>query len=184
LSQLQDALNTAWDVEAQPSQGLLGTIRSRLLSFAIILVIGVLLLASVVINTVIAAVSTVLADLLPQGVQVTQGLNLLVTLGVTTVLFAIIYKVLPDAEIEWRDVGVGAVMTAALFLLGQVVVSRYLSYSSVASAYGVAGSVIVILLWVYYSAQIFLFGAEFTQVYATRHGSRIRPNYQQDEAAN
>jgi membrane protein len=173
--QLQDALNTVWNLEIKPDAGLWRLIRDRLLSFGMILVIGFLLLVSLLLSAGLAAVSGLLGDTLFGWDLGWRILNAAVSFGVITLLFGLIYKILPDATISWRDVRVGAAMTALLFTLGKALIGLYLGNSSVASAYGAAGSFVVLLLWIYYSAQILLFGAEFTQVYANRFGSNIQP---------
>jgi len=136
-----------------------------------VLGIGFLLLVSLVISTVLSSLHNFMTGLLPQAQFLTQTLNFVLSFGIVTLLFAMIYKVLPDVDLAWKDVVIGAVITALLFTIGKFLLGLYLGNSSVASSYGVAGSFVVLLLWVYYSAQILLFGAEFTQVYARRHGS-------------
>ena len=174
--QLQDALNTVWNVVPRPDAGIWGLIRNRLLSFGMLLSIGFLLLVSLMLSAVLAAVSGLFGDTLFGWDLGWRILNAIVSFGVITLLFALIYKVLPDATVSWGDVRIGAAMTAILFTIGKTLIGLYLGSSSVASAYGAAGSFVVLLLWIYYSAQILLFGAEFTQVYANRFGSDIRPN--------
>jgi len=135
-----------------------------------------LLIALLVANTVVAVLSHYFSEALPNGVFVLRTLNVVISFGLVTVLFAVIYRVLPDVDIAWRDVWIGAAFTSLLFTIGIFLLSLYLSRSSIASAYGAAGSLVVLLVWVYYSAQIFFFGAEFTQVYADKFGSRIEPS--------
>jgi membrane protein len=161
FGQLKDALNTIWDVEPKKDRGILGMIKDRFLSMGMVFGIGFLLLVALVIDTVITAV-------LPAGWQVLQ---LIVSFIVVTVLFAAMFRILPDLKIEWRDVWLGAGFTSLLFVVGKFALGAYLGRSAVGSAYGAAGSLVVLLLWVYYSAQILLFGAEFTQVYARERGS-------------
>jgi membrane protein len=175
FGQLQDALNTVWEVQPRPGRGIKEIIRERFLSFTMVLGIGFLLLVSLILSAVLASLHNFVTGLLPEAQVITQLLNFLLSFGVITVLFAMIYKVLPDAQIAWKDVWAGAVVTALLFTIGKFALSLYLGNSSVASSYGVAGSFVVMLLWIYYSAQILLFGAEFTRVYAMRYGSRIVP---------
>jgi len=177
FGQLQGSLNTIWDVKPKPGGGLVGMIRARLLSFAMVPAIGFLLLVSLVVDAILAAGSNYLQDLFPSQVYVTvlQIVSLVVSIGVITALFMLIYRVLPDAQIAWSDVWIGAFATALLFTIGRVAIGLYLGHSSTASAYGAAGSLIVILLWIYYSAQLLFLGAEFTQVYARRYGSGITP---------
>lgn len=175
--QLQDALNTVWNVKARADQGIWGLVRDRLLSFGMVLVIGFLLMVSLLLSTALTAASGLLgSNFLPGLDFFWQIANAVVAFGVIALLFGLIYKVLPDAKIGWSDVRIGAVITALLFTIGKWLIGLYLGNSSAASAYGAAGSFVVLLLWIYYSAQILLFGAEFTQVYANRFGSHIRPD--------
>ena len=174
--QLQEALNTVWKAETPRPKGgeLLNFIRNRLLSFAAVLGTGFLLLVSLIVNSLLAAFSSWLTSgALPGGVWLWHGLSLAVTFTFIALQFALIFKVLPDVPVAWRDVWIGAVVTAALFTLGQYLIGLYLGQSSVASAYGAAGSLVVILVWVYYSAQILLFGAEITHAYAHTCGSHV-----------
>jgi membrane protein len=173
--QLQDALNTVWSVKREPGRGLRHFIQDRLLSFAMVLGIGFLLLVSLVLSAALAAMGRFLNGLLPAQEIIWQGVNFAVSLGVITLLFAMIFKVLPDVQIAWRDVWAGALLTALLFNLGKFLLGFYLGRSSVASAYGAAGSLVIVLLWVYYSAQIVFLGAEFTRVYASKCGSHLKP---------
>lgn len=182
--QLRDALNTVWGVQPPPNQnGIIATLRGQFLSFAMLLGVGFLLMVSLVISAVLAVFDEFLIGVLPGGGFLLQLLNLAISLGVVTVMFAMIFKFLPATKIEWRDVWVGALFTSVLFNLGKSLIGLYLGQSGVTSAYGAAGSLVVILLWVYYSAQILLFGAEFTQVYSTRFGSRAAENAKADPAA-
>jgi membrane protein len=173
FAQLQDALNTIWEVAPKP--GVKGLVKARFISFAMILGVGFLLLVSLVLSTVLAVIGNYLGGLLPNLQFLWTTLNFLISFGVITLLFAMIYKFLPDVKITWNDVGIGAAITALLFTVGKSVLGLYLANSSVASTYGAAGSFVVLLLWVNYSAQILLFGAEFTQVYANKYGSQIVP---------
>jgi membrane protein len=175
FGQLQDALNTIWEVKPKPQQAVKGLLRNRFLSFAMVLVIGFLLLVSLVLSAVLAGLTNFFGSLVP-GLAWGQLLNFAVSFGFTTLLFALIFKVLPDVKIPWSDLWVGAGVTALLFSIGRFLIGVYLGNSSVGSTYGAAGSLIVLLLWVYYSAQILLLGAEFTQVYAKMHGSKIVPS--------
>lgn len=176
FGQLQDALNTIWGVAPKPGLGFMATVKTRFLSFSMVLVTGFLLLVSLALSALLQALSTYMNDVLPVPGIVLTTLNLLIGFGVITLLFAMIYKVLPDAEIEWRDVWIGAAVTSLLFSIGKFALSLYLSKSAPGSTYGEAGSLVLILLWVYYAAQILFFGAEFTQVYARKFGSRIVPS--------
>jgi len=175
FGQLQDALNTVWGVEPKEGRGVWGFIKDRFLSFVAVVGTGFLLLVSLVLSSALAAVGKWFSGVLPLPETVLQALNFLVSFVVITGLFALIFKVLPDARVAWRDVWVGAALTALLFTIGKFAIGLYLGKSNVASAYGAAGSLVIVLVWVYYSAQILLYGAEFTQVYANRRGERIVP---------
>jgi membrane protein len=169
---LQDALNTVWDAQP-PKRGLMLAIRDRIASFAMLLAIAFLLLVTSVVNAGIGIVSTHLVVLLPfpgAGLLFTV-VNWVVSIALIAVLFAVMYKYLPDVAIAWGDVRVGAVVTAVAFVAGQSLIALYLAHAGVASGYGAAGSLVVLLLWVYYSSLILLLGAEFTRAYAERHGS-------------
>jgi membrane protein len=175
FGQLQDALNTIWEVAPRPGRGIAYFIRSRFLSFGMVLVIAFLLLVSLVLSAVVAGIGTYMTEAMPGLTALWELVNFAVSFGVITLLFALMYKVLPDVEITWGDVWIGAAVTAFLFTIGRTLIGIYLGSTAVGSAYGAAGSLVVILVWVFYSAQILLFGAEFTQVYARRYGSQIRP---------
>jgi membrane protein len=173
--EIQSALNFIWAVKPLPGRTIRTIFRQRFLSAAMIMGIAFMLLVSLVVSTALTAVGTFLSDALPGGAQVWLIVNFLISLGVNTALFALIYKLLPDVKITWRDVGVGALITAILFTIGKHAIGLYLGNGSISSVYGAAGSVIVILVWVYYSAQILLLGAEFTKVYTNRVGARVAP---------
>jgi membrane protein len=173
FSQLQNSLNKIWDVEPKPGQGIMATIKSRFLSFTMVLGVAFMLLISLVISAALSAITNWGRGILPGADWIWQIVNFAVSFGVVTLLFAAIFKVLPDAEISWRDVWLGAAVTALLFTIGKFALGLYLGNAG--SAYGAVGSVVVFLLWVYYSAQILFFGAEFTQVYARTYGSGIEP---------
>ncbi len=175
FGQLQESLNTIWGVEPKPGRGIRGLIRDRFLSFTMVLGTAFLLLVSLVISTALAALGHLLQPAPGVGAWVWQVVHALISFGIITLLFALIYKVLPDATIGWRDVWIGAVLTAALFTIGKYLLGLYLARGSVTSGYGAAGSLVLILVWVYYSSQILLFGAAFTRVYADRYGSHVRP---------
>jgi membrane protein len=175
FAQLQDALNAIWDVTPKPDRGWRGLIEDRLLSFSMILVVGFLLLVSLVASTALAAFFKYVGGVVPMTAIVAEGVNFFVSFAVITLLFALIFKYLPDAQIAWSNVWIGAAMTALLFTIGKVILGIYLGNSAVSSAYGAAGSLVVVLVWVYYSAQILFFGAEFTKVYANRYGAGIIP---------
>jgi membrane protein len=175
FGQLQDALNTIWEVQPKPGQGIIATIKQRFFSITMVLGTGFLLLVSLVAGAVLGAVTNFFSGLLPGLDILWQILNIALTFGLATLVFALIYKFVPDVQIKWSDVGIGALVTAALFMLGQALLGLYLSRSAPGSAYGAAGSFVIILLWIYYSAQILFFGAEFTQVYANKYGSHVEP---------
>jgi membrane protein len=174
--EIQDSLNIIWRVKAKPKKGWLKLLQNRFLSFSLIIGLGFLLLASLVVNIAVNALSERLVHFFP-AVTVTlfDLINLAITLIVIAVLFAIIFKFLPDVKIKWRDVRSGAIFTALLFMLGQFLIGLYLKYTAQGSAYGAAGSIIVILVWIYYTSAILFIGAEFTQVYAEAIGSSIEP---------
>lgn len=176
FGQLQDSLNTIWEVRPKPGGGVWGFLRTRFLSFAMVLGVGFLLLVSLVLSAGLAAIGNYLGDLLPAWGTLVGVLNFVISFLVITLLFALIFKLLPDVKIAWKDVWFGAALTAALFTIGKFLIGLYLGYASVESSYGAAGSLVVFVLWVYYSAQILFFGAEFTQVYARMFGSRIEPS--------
>ena len=173
--ELQDALNTIWRVEAKPGHGVMGFIRIRLLSFAMVVGIGFLLLVSLVVSAALAAATKYISGLLPGLGFMSVLASDLVSFAVITVLFAMIFKVLPDVKIGWRDVWIGGAVTSLLFTGGKFLLGWYLGRSTTITAYGAAGSVVLLLLWVYYSAQILFFGAEITKVYATRFGVHPQP---------
>lgn len=176
FAQLQQSLNEIWGVAARPTRGSLAVlVTRRLLSFALVLTIGFLLLVSLVLTTVIAVAINYVDGLMPMSAAVLGGVDLVVSLGVITVLFAMIFKVLPDVQLRWRDVWKGALLTALLFSVGRLLISFYLGRTSLASTYGAAGSLVVLLMWVYYSTLILLFGAEFTRAYLEDRGLDVRP---------
>jgi membrane protein len=174
--QLQDALNSIWKVKPKPGQGFMGLIRSRLLSFSVILGTGFLFLISLVVSAALNALGKYFSHWLPiENVHLLEILHVAVSLVVITALFAMIFKVLPDVILSWNDVWIGAAFTAVLFTLGKYLIGLYLGRGTVASTFGAAGTLVVLLLWVYYSSLILLFGAEFTRVYTNRWGSRVVP---------
>ncbi|MCA9838749.1 MAG: YihY/virulence factor BrkB family protein [Trueperaceae bacterium] len=169
FSQLQTALNIIWNVkEEKKSTGIGGWVKVRLLSFGLIIVIGFLLLVSLLVSTFISVLGASIRDLFPNALVLTQAANIVLSLAIISLLFALIFKFLPDVKTRWRDVWLGSVVTAILFVIGKALIGLYLGNGAVTSSYGAAGSLVVILLWVYYSAQILLFGGEFTQVYANQ----------------
>lgn len=171
FTELKGALNEIWEAAPKKSEGIWGTIRTRLLSFGMVISIGFLLLVSLIANTALATASKYFSGLLPIPPALLQAIYAIVSLGLVTVLFALIFKVLPDIKIRWRDVWVGSFLTAVLFSLGKFLIGLYLGKSSVASSFGASASVVLILLWTYYSSLILFFGAEFTQVYSRHYGS-------------
>lgn len=174
--ELQDSLNTVWDVQAGSTSGFFGFIWDRVLSFAMVCGLAFLLLVSLLADSVLGVVNGMVSDWMPEWSVILGVLNQIVTFGVVTLLFACVYKLLPAVRLAWRDVGMGALMTAGLFTVGKILIGLYLGNSAVGSAYGAAGSFVVLLVWIYYSTQILFFGAELTQVYATRYGSGFKPS--------
>lgn len=182
FNELHNALNTIWEVKEEKIEGFWNTVKDvivdRFLSFTMVLGIGFMLLVSLVISAGISATEELLASVLPFHELILQIINLVISIGVITLFFALIFKFLPDAKIAWRDVWVGAFFTAVLFALGKTLIGLYLGSSAIASSYGAAGSLVLLLVWIYYSAQILFFGAEFTQVYANQLGSKLVPEGQ------
>jgi membrane protein len=175
FGEIQGSLNTIWRVQPKSGRGIVGFIHDRFASFAMVMGIVFLLLVSLVISAVLATFGTLFKDFPESIAWAAQAINIVVSFGVITLLFAMMFKVLPDAKMAWKDVWLGATVTALLFTVGKFAIGLYLGHSSMASSYGVAGSFVVLLVWVYYSAQILFLGAEITQVYANRYGSRIVP---------
>ena len=176
FGELQTSLNTIWEVEPKPGRGVLGMIKDRFFSFTMVLGVAFLLLVSTVLSAAIASLGSFLESSLPGGEALWMVLNFAISLGIIALLFALIYKVIPDAQMHWRDVWVGASVTAVLFTIGKLLVGLYLGKSTFVSSYGAAGSIVALVVWVYYSSQIVFLGAEITQVYARRFGSRITPS--------
>jgi len=172
FAQLQDSLNTVWRARSPETNGILDWFRVRFLSFSMVMGIGFLLLVSLILSALLAGVGEFLSAFIPGWVVLGHALNALISLAAITVLFAMIFRVLPDTQVAWRDVWLGALVTSFLFTIGKFAIGFYLGQASVASTYGAAGSVVIVLLWVYYSSLILYFGAEFTHVYALRYGSR------------
>lgn len=175
FTKLQQTLNMIWGLTTAPEQGILNVLKKRTLAFSMVLIVGLLLLLSLATSTIITAVGDRLTEWLPGIGSILPQINFLASLFILTMLFALLFKMLPDAQLTWKDVLLGAAVTTVLFLLGRYLIGLYLARGSATSTYGAAGSLVLILLWVYYSAQIFLFGAEFTQVYANKYGSRLKP---------
>lgn len=174
FAELQDALNTIWGVKPK-DEGLKGLLKGRFSSFTMVLGICFLLLVSLIVSAVVAAMSEQLGLWVPGGKTIGTLLDVSTSFGVITVLFAMIFKLLPDVRIHWSDVWIGAIVTAVLFTVGKFLIGTYIGQAGIGSAYGAAGSLVILITWIYYSAQILYFGAEFTQVYARRHGSHFVP---------
>lgn len=176
FGEIQDSINSIWRVKAKPKRGWVKLLKDRLLSSSLIVGLGFLLIVSLIINGLMLALSDWLKVYFPDVTLIIfQVINIMLSFLVITTLFGVIFKVLPDAKIAWKDVRAGAFFTACLFMLGRYLIGLYINYSGTASAYGAAGSLIVILVWVYYTAAILYFGAEFTRVYAEYVGARIEP---------
>jgi len=180
FGELQNSLNTIWEVKPKPASGFLDGIKrfvvKRLLSFTMVLGIGFLLLASLIISAALSAIGEYIGSRLPLAGVWLELINFMISFVVITFLFAMIFKFLPEIKIAWKDVWLGAAVTSALFSLGKFLIGIYLGRSEVGNTFGAAGSLAILLIWIYYSAQILFFGAEFTQVYANRYGSRIVPD--------
>ena len=176
FGELQFALNSIWEVRTKPGGGVLGEIKTRFFSFTMVLGVAFLLLVSLVLSAVLSALGTFFAASLPGGELFWQLLNFAFSFAMVTGLFALIFKYVPDVEIEWSDVWIGAAVTALLFTIGKSLLGLYLGKASIGSSYGAAGSLVVLVVWVYYSAQILFLGAEFTQVQARQRGRVIRPS--------
>lgn len=177
FAEIQDSINTIWGLKAKPKRGWLKMLQNRFLSFSVIISLGFLLLVSLLITGLIEALSTRLQAQFPDvTVILFYIINLVLTIGISMLIFAVIFKVLPDARIRWRDVFTGAFITALLFLVGKFGISLYISQTKVGSTYGAAGSLVVLLVWVYYSSIILYLGAEFTKAYAIKYGAAIHPS--------
>jgi membrane protein len=175
FGELQAALNRVWEVKPRTGRGIMGMVKDRFLSFTMVLGVGFVMLVSLVLSAALAAAGKYAAGLLPGWQTILHVLNIVVGIAVATLLFAMIYKVLPDVKLRWSDVWVGALVTAVLFTIGRVLIGLYLGRTSAGSTFGAAGSLAIILLWVYYSSQILLVGAEFTQVHTRWRGAVVEP---------
>ena len=174
---IQDSINKIWGIKPKPKRGWLKMLQNRFLSFSVIASLGFLLLVSLGISAIIEALMNSITAKYPGvAVIVIYVINLVLTLGITTLIFAVIFKVLPDARIKWKDIMAGAVTTAILFMLGKFGISFYIGKANIGSTYGTAGSIVILLVWVYYSSIILYFGAEFTKAYAVKYGDAIHPN--------
>ena len=177
FGEIQDSINSIWGLKPRPKIGIMKLIKTRLLSFGMIGSLGFLLLVSLAVTAVIEGLGEKIKGMVPGiGEVLFYIINLVLTLGITTLLFGGIFKVLPDAKIKWKDIWPGAIATSLLFLVGRFVISFYIGKSEVGSTYGAAGSLVVLLVWIYYSAIILYFGAEFTKAYAVKKGAQIIPN--------
>jgi membrane protein len=176
FGQLRDALNTIWEVQPKPGGGIKGYISNNIASVFTLVGTAFLLVVSLAVNAAIAALGKWLSRSLPGGDALWHGVNFVLTLAALTIMFGLMFKYVPDVKIKWRDVWVGAAVTAILFTIGEWLIGFYLGRTNVGSAFGAAGSLIVMLVWIYYSAQIFFFGVEYTKAYAARYGSRIVPD--------
>jgi membrane protein len=176
FGEMQDSINSIWGVKAKPKAGIMKLVTTRLLSFGMIASLGFLLLVSLAITAVVEGIGERLKEVFPDvTVVLLYVVNLIITLGVVTVLFAIIFKVLPDIRIKWKDIWPGAIATAILFMIGKFLISLYISKSDIGGTYGAAGSLVVLIVWIYYSSMILYFGAEFTKAYALQKGVHIVP---------
>ena len=177
FAEIQSSINFIWGLKAKPNKGLVMFVKNRIMSFSMIAAVGFLLLVSLTVNTVMDLLNAQLVVYFPDlTVYVFYVLNILILFASTTLLFSIIFKTLPDGTMTWKDTFIGAAFTSFFFMLGKFAIGFYLGNSTVASVYGAAGSVVIILVWVYYSAIILYFGAEFTKIYSSRYGRKIIPN--------
>jgi membrane protein len=175
FSQLKDSLNTIWGVQPKPNRGIMGAVKDQLFAILLVFSAGILLIALMFASSVLWTVTSYFGDILPLPGWVWQVVYFIFSLALLTLIFSLILKFVPDVKIAWKDVWVGAAATALLFVIGQFLIGLYLGRSSFTSSYGIAGSVLLLLVWIYYSAQIFFLGAEMTQVYARRYGAKIEP---------
>ena len=173
FNELQDALNTIWKVDSRTKSFWTVISRQRLFSLGLVVATGFLLLTSLLVTAALSAAERFVSNLLPISAILLESINFVFSFGVITILFALIFKFIPDTSIAWRDVLMGATVTSLLFAVGKVIIGFYLGHSALTSAYGAAASLVIFLIWIYYSAQILLFGAELTHVYALKYGSRL-----------
>ncbi len=174
--EIQDSINTIWSIKVKPKRGWVRFLLTRLISFSMVVGIGFLLMVSLVLSALLSMMDDWITANISSFAWLAYILSNAISVGAVLLLFAVVFKVLPDAELKWSDVFVGAFFTAVLFLIGKYLINLYLSQSSTVSAYGAAGAVVLIILWVYYSAIILYFGAEFTKVYSNEYGGKIRPS--------
>lgn len=177
FTEIQDSINYIWAIKAKPKRGLLHVLMNRLISFSLIISFGFILLVSLIVNALVDLMQDRLKNFFDTAsVYIFQAINYVVLYIIISSLFAIIFKVLPDAKIRWKDAFVGAAFTAILFLVGKFLIGYYLSHSNIGATYGAAASIVLLLLWVYYTSIILYFGAEFTKVYTIEHGGGIQPD--------
>ncbi len=176
FSEIQDSINSIWGLKSKPKTGLIKMVINRLISFSLIISLGFIAMVSLLLDAVIKIVSNYMGRIPGAGIYFVETLNYILNFLVISFMFSVIFKVLPDAKIKWRDVIKGAIITAILFIIGREVISFYVAKNNFTSIYGAAASIVIILVWVYYTAVILYFGAEFTKVYAINYGSKILPN--------
>lgn len=177
FGEIQDSINTIWGLKSKPKSGILRMVLNRLISFSLIISLGFVAMVTLMLNTLVDVLSDTIGKFLPGNDTIfVEILNYILIFIVITGMFAVIFKVLPDAKIKWKDVIRGAVLTAILFIIGKFAITLYVQQSKLGSIYGTAGSIVILLVWVYYTAVILYFGAEFTKVYAIKYGGRILPN--------
>jgi membrane protein len=177
FGELRDSLNVVWGIKTNTGPGWMALVRYRLTAFLTVLGVGFLLLILLLLTMTIAATGRLVRNAVPLPEWLLQTINVFISFAIATVFFALLYKVIPDVRIEWRDVWIGAALTSFLFSIGKLGIGLYIAKAGIASAYGAAGTLVVFLLWVYYSAQIFFLGAEFTHAFSERHGSRARAQW-------
>lgn len=182
FSELRDSLNSIWHAKPSDDSGIMSLIKGRIFAFAMVVGVGFLLLVSLLASAAIAAAGAFLSGYLPLNETMLHLINILFSFASVTVMFALLYRVVPEVDIEWRDVWIGAAVTSVLFSLGKLAIGLYLGKAGIGSTYGAAGSLVVFILWVYYSAQIFFVGAEFTHAFAERHGSLARARAEREAA--
>jgi membrane protein len=183
FNQLKQSLNKIWKVEERPHSGFMAIVVDRLVAIVMVAVVALLLLSSILVSAVISRISTFTTDVTPYALspRMLQFIDLSASFSLLSILFAIIFRFMPDIRIGWRSVALGSVVTSVLFAAGKILIGFYIAHGALASAYGAAGSVIVLLIWIYYSAQIFLFGAEFTHVYSRAHHLPAEPIADEEE---
>lgn len=177
FGEIQDSINSIWGLKSKPKAGIIKLILNRLISFSLIISMGFIAMVSLVLDAAVAAISELMTRIPGAGEYFIIIIKYALNFVILSVMFAVIFKVLPDAKIKWRDVMKGSILTAILFIIGKFAIGLYVSKTNVGSVYGAAGSIVVILVWVYYTAVILYFGAEFTKVYSLKYGSKIMPNH-------